>query len=446
VPREVADRLLSTLRRYAALCRRDGAIVRAVATSGLREARNGPDLVRRIRAEAGLELDVISGTEEARLICLGVLHGKEPGARSLVLDIGGGSTEIASGVGEDAEKLWSVALGAVRLTEMFELEERVAPKRLELVRSYASEAFREALPRRFAHPRHALGSSGTINAVVAFAASKGARRATRREIERAVEELAAMGVADRRRHFDPKRAEVIVGGAVILEAAMDHLRLESVQAVDTGLRNGILVDLLRRAAPGAPDRSAAEAALALGRRFDFDERHALHVAALALALFEDLAPLHDLPLATRRVLEAAAVLHDVGVAVSFHRHHKHTQYLVANADLPGLSTRERELASLVARYHRRSVPDRGRADLAGLSSDELGTVRKLAAMLRVANALDASHQQHVRSIRASARGGAVTVRLRTRGAVDLELWDAAREAAFFRAVFRKRLELAAGRS
>jgi exopolyphosphatase/guanosine-5'-triphosphate,3'-diphosphate pyrophosphatase len=163
-------------------------------------------------------------------------------------------------------------------------------------------------------------------------------------------------------------------------------------------------------------------------------------------LFEDLADLHRLPLAARRVLEAAAVLHDVGNAVSFHRHHKHTYYLVANSDLPGLSNRERELTAIVARYHRRSVPERNRADLAGLARGELTTVRRLVALLRVANALDASHQQPVRSLRASARGGgAVALRLRARGPVDLELWETAREAAFFGVVFRKRLEMVVGR-
>jgi exopolyphosphatase/guanosine-5'-triphosphate,3'-diphosphate pyrophosphatase len=446
IPRPVADRLLSTLRRYAALCRRDATRVRAVATSAVREARNGAEIVRRARDEAGLDLEVVSGREEARLICLGVLHGKPPSARSLVIDIGGGSTEVAAARGEHPTDLWSVAVGAVRLTEMFGISSKVAPQRLALVRSYAAEAFREGLPGRFPRPSVALGSSGTINAVVGFAASK-RRSATRKEIGRAVEELAEMGIEERRRHFDPRRAEIVVGGAVILEAAVRHLGLEAVTSVDTGLRNGILVDLLRRGA-SAPrdDRSGAEGAIALGRRFAFDERHAVQVGALSVTLFEDLAGLHGLPLAARRILEAAAVLHDVGNAVSFHRHHKHTYYLVANADMPGFSERERLLVATVARYHRRSTPERKRADLGHLSSAELGWVRKLTALLRVANALDASHQQPVESLRAELRDGGVTVRVRLRGPADLELWDAGREAAFFREVFRKRIDLVTRRA
>ena len=444
IPREVADRLMSTLRRYGALCRRNGARLRAVATSAVREARNAGEIMRRAREEAGIELEVVSGREEARLICLGVLHGKSPHVRSLVVDIGGGSTEIAIAKGEHPDDLWSVAVGAVRLTEMFGISAKVAPGRLALVRSYAAEAFREGLPRRFRHPSVALGSSGTINAVVGFAASK-RRSATAKEISRAVEELAEMGIEERRRHFEPRRAEIVVAGGVILEAAVRHLGLAAVTSVDTGLRNGLLLDLLRSGTSQRDDRSAAEGALALGRRFAFDERHAVQVGALAVTLFEDLASLHGLPLSARRVLEAAAVLHDVGNAVSFHKHHKHTFYLVANADMPGFSNRERELVATVARYHRRSTPDRKRADLAHLSGSELTTLRKLAALLRIANALDASHQQPVRELRAEHRNGAVTLRLRLRGAADLELWDADREARFFREVFRKRVDIVARR-
>ncbi len=444
IGREVAQRLLSTLRRYAALCRRDGARVRAVATSAIREARNGPDIVRRVRAETGIELEVVSGREEARLICLGVLHGKPPGARSLVIDIGGGSTEVASARGEDPVELWSVALGAVRLTEMFSLAGKVTEKRLSLVRSYAAEALREALPGRVPHPAVALGSSGTINAVVGFAASKG-RSASRKEIARSVEELAAMSLDQRRRRFDARRAEVIVAGAVVLESILKHLRVEEVLSVDTGLRNGLLVDLVRRAAGRRDDRSAAEAARALGRQFGFDEGHGVQVGALSTTLFEDLAAVHALPFAARRVLEAAAILHDVGNAVSHQRHHKHTFYLVANADIPGFSDRERLLVATVARYHRRSVPHAKRPDLAELAPGELSSVRRMAALLRVANALDASHQQPVRALRAEVRGRSIRLSIRLRGPADLELWEVQREAEFFREVFRRRVEIVARR-
>ena len=172
MPREVADRVLSTLRRYGALCRRFRARVRAVATSAVREARNRDEIVQRVRREAGFNLEVISGREEARLICLGVLHGTGEGVRSLCLHIGGGSTEVASAVGERPTNLWSVSLGAVRLAEVFDAQGAVSAKKLKLLRDYAGEAIGKALPAKLSgYPATALGSSGTVRSVVGFAAA-----------------------------------------------------------------------------------------------------------------------------------------------------------------------------------------------------------------------------------------------------------------------------------
>lgn len=445
ISKPVADRLLGTLRRYAALCRRHGARVRAVATSAVREARNQGEIVRRVRAETGLELEVVSGREEARLICLGVLDGRPPKARSLVIDIGGGSTEVALGLGEKPTALHSVAVGAVRLTEIFGTSGKVSKERLAVLRAFAAEAFRDQLPGDLPRSKVALGSSGTINAIVT--AGSETRRLTRRRLEKTVVELAGLTLAERRRRFEPRRAEIIVAGAVILEAAMRHLGVDEVVAVDTGLRNGVLRDLARRtpAAAAAAAEQRTRSAAAVGRRFGFDEKHARQVASLSLQLFDQLAAVHGLPASARSVLEAAALLHDVGHAVSPQRHHKHTLYLVQNADIAGFSDLERQLVALVARYHRRSTPERGRPDLEGMSIADLRVLRRLVAMLRIADALDRSHHQVVTALRASARGPVVRVSARTRAPIDLELWDVAREAAFFRSAMGRRLEVLASR-
>jgi exopolyphosphatase/guanosine-5'-triphosphate,3'-diphosphate pyrophosphatase len=445
IAKPVAKRLLSTLRRYAALCRRHHARVRAVATSAVREARNRDEIVARVREETGLQLEVVSGREEARLICLGVLDGRAQNARSLVVDIGGGSTEVALGLGEKPTALHSVALGAVRLTEIFGASGKISKERLAVMRSFAEEAFRDQLPMALKHGKVALGSSGTINAIVA--AGSDSRRLTRRRLEKTVRELAGLTLAERRRRFEPRRAEIVVAGAVILEAAMRHLGLEAVVAVDTGLRNGVLRDLARRT-PAAAEAVAAQrsrSAAAVARRFGFDEKHARQVARLALQLFDQLAGLHGLPASARSVLEAAALLHDVGHAVSPQRHHKHTFYLVQNADIAGFSDQERHQVALVARYHRRTPPDRGRPDLEELGAGELRQLRRLVALLRVADALDRSHHQQVLDLRAAVRGPVVRLAVRTRAPIDLELWDVAREAGFFRSAMARRLEVVASR-
>jgi exopolyphosphatase / guanosine-5'-triphosphate,3'-diphosphate pyrophosphatase len=447
IPRDVADRLLSTLRRYGALCRRYKARVRAVATSAVREAGNRDEILKRVKEEAGLNLELVSGREEARLICLGVLQGRPPSARSLVVDIGGGSTEVASALGEKPIALWSVAIGAVRLTEMFDTGGKIRPKDLKLVRSYVREAVEESLPEKVAGaPRTALGSSGSIHAVVQFAAAEGTGHVNARQLTKAVEELVDMGPEGRRKRFDPRRADIIVPGAVILEAIVEHLRLTSVVAVDRGLRDGILADLMHRLPSDDGHSSLVAAALAMGKRFDFDEHHAGQVTTLALRLFDELASLHNLPAATRPLLEVAGILHDIGNAVNYQRHHKHTQYLIQNGDIPGLADRQRELVARIARYHRGNPPEKSHSGMEGLSPNEANTVRKLATLLRVADALDRSHHQPVRGIVARDAGRTVTVRLRTKAPVDLELWDAQHEAALFRQVFGRKLALVVQRN
>ncbi|WPB78871.1 Ppx/GppA phosphatase family protein [Archangium violaceum] len=446
MPEETADRLLSTLRRYAALCRRHKARVRAVATSAMRDAKNREEIVRRVRDEAGLNLEVVSGKEEARLICLGVLHRKPPHIRSLLVDIGGGSTEVVLATGEKPDELWSLALGSVRLTEMFDAAGKVTPKQLRLMRSYVEEQMRKGMPERMPNlPRVALGSSGTINAVVGFAASEGTGHVSVRQLTSAVETLAEMTPERRRKRFDPRRADIIVAGATVLERVAKHLGVETVTGVNRGLRDGLLVDLLYRQDETREDHSLADAAVAMGRRLLFDEKHARQVASLALTLFDELAALHQLPLSCRPYLETAALLHDVGNAVSYERHHKHTYYLIHNGDIPGLADQERELVARVARYHQRSPPELNHSGMEGLSTTEARLVRKLATLLRVANALDSSHHQPVKELRAVNGRDAVSLHFKSRQPVDLELWTVERETALFRRVFGKRLALHVGR-
>ena len=442
IPGPAVERLVATLRRYGSLCRRYHARVRAVATSAMREARNREEIVRRVQREAKLDLEIISGKEEARLICLGVLHGKRPNARSLCIDIGGGSTEVAVALGERPTHLWSLAMGAVRLTELFRLAHTTTSKQLRLAREYAREAMAESLPKVLpGAPRVALGSSGSIRAVVDYTAAEGSNQATVKQLTRAVEELAAMSPRERRQRFDPARADIVLAGAVILEALARRLSLHAVAAVDRGLRDGVLGDLLNRRSTSQRDRSLADEALALGHRFQFDEAHARQVATLALALFDQIPQIHRLPAAVRPYLEAAAWLHDIGNSVSYQKHHRHTEYLVRNTDIPGLADRERDLVARIARYHRRSHPDLHHSGMQGLSRSEARIVRKLATLLRVADSLDRSHSRSVRRLVARARPHEIVLSVAARGSADLELWDVAREASLFRQVFRRRLQV-----
>jgi len=317
----------------------------------------------------------------------------------------------------------------------------VRPKQLKILHEYVEEAVAESIPNGLpGFPLVALGSSGTARAVITFAASEGATHATVSQLARAVDELVRMGPEGRRRRFERGRADIIVAGAVILEALARRLRLQGITAVDRGLRHGVLVDLVRRS-QRQQDHSLADAAVALGRRFYFDRAHAQQVSFLALSLFDRLATMHKLPLAIRPIFEVASLLHDIGHAVSYQRHHRHSEYLIRNADIPGLADRERDLAARIARFHRRSPPDLHHPGMEGLLPSEARMVRKLATLLRIADALDRSHSQPVRQLHLVHRGRDVWVRLRTRAAVDLEIWDVAREASLFRQVFGANLHV-----
>jgi exopolyphosphatase/guanosine-5'-triphosphate,3'-diphosphate pyrophosphatase len=440
IGKEVAGRLVATLRRYASVCKRHGAQVRAVATSALREAKNREEIVRRVKRDAGLTLEVVSGREEARLICLGVLTGKPAHQRSVCIDLGGGSTEIIFAEGEQPKDLWSVDIGAVRMTELFDVRGTVPKRKLTLMRSFARELMEESIPYGIRGlPSSALGSSGTIGAIVAYARSEGVGHASLLEVSRTVEELADLDLDKRRKRFDPRRADIITAGAVILESVMKHLKVQTITAVDRGLREGVLVDLVRRKKQEIGDHSLADAALAVGRRFGFGEAHARQVAKLALALFDGLAAVHKLPASARPYLEAAALLHDIGHAVNYQRHHKHAYYLISNVDLPGLSDRERQLVATIARFHRRSKPELAHELMQSFTPAEARMVRKCATLLRVADALDRSHHQPVQKLQLASRGNAVFLKVKARQAIDLELWDVAHEVGLFREVFARAL-------
>jgi exopolyphosphatase/guanosine-5'-triphosphate,3'-diphosphate pyrophosphatase len=244
---QAQERLLETIQAYAKICREHGARTRAVATSSLRDAANGPQVRTNVREATGIDLEVISGSEEARLICLAVLEDVKNTDRSLVIDIGGGSTEVIRATGTNPKQLYSLQLGTVRLTERFDCGDRVEPERLSRLRDHAQAVVVEGLGLNGGKPLDAVyGSSGTIRSLVSFAGSKKEPTIRRDKLSKAVEELAAMSTKKRLDYFEPRRADVIVAGAVILEALAEHLGFEEVRAVDRGLRDGVLMDLLGR--------------------------------------------------------------------------------------------------------------------------------------------------------------------------------------------------------
>ncbi len=408
---------------------------RAVATSAARESRNGAELVRRAREQAGLRVELITGAEEARLIWLAVRERMQLGRRKWILmDLGGGSVEIS--LVTSSAIAWSVShsVGTVRLLE--ELGDRSAsPARFRrLLEEYVATLQLE-LPRgrRRVRPAGVIATGGNIEALVRLSdpasVGDGVVQLPLAELRASIRTLSGLSVEERMRELDLRedRADVILPAAVIYERIAAAYGAEVILVPQVGLKDGVLVDLVDDLLAHAQhasrhDQDVYAGALELGRRFDFDEAHAVHVAQLAASLYDQLAALHALPARDRRILVAAALLHDIGQFVSYRAHHKHAYYLISHSELPGFSPEQIGLVSLVARYHRKAEPKEEHEGYAELNGDDRERVVKLAALLRVADALDREHVQRVREVKASIANGELRLRIIAAGDQLLERW------------------------
>jgi len=438
------DRATLVCRSFADLARSHGATsVIAVATSATREAANQAAFVRRLREEAAIDVHVVSGQEEARLIFLGVLSRVHLGGRrALVIDIGGGSTEVALGDHKGAEYVDSLRLGAIRLTSELPEASAGAPltaKEYEAMRRRVQvEAAR--IRRRLAGERIdvVFGTSGTIRnlASVVVRALRGGTpqrvdAVSRPEVRKVAKLLRTLSLEERRAvpGLNPLRADIVIAGAAILDALMEDLDLAEIRAVaECGLREGLVVDHLAR---GAHDASAdaptvrERSVLRLARACAFNETHARHVAGLALELFDSAgaAGLHGYGNEQRELFGHAALLHDVGAFLSYSDHHLHSYYLIRHADLLGFD--ENEIASMAATalFHRKARPGARHPAFAELDRTTRKAVRLLSVLLRLAEYMDRGHSEAVAHAALHADGpGALVLEVRPAKDWHLERW------------------------
>jgi exopolyphosphatase/guanosine-5'-triphosphate,3'-diphosphate pyrophosphatase len=424
---------------------------RAVATSAVREAQNADLLIERAEREAGIKLDVIEGVEEARLVLVAVRHAVNlKGRRALLVDIGGGSVELTLLTDQAPHASVSLPMGTVRLHEAFlDHESAVSTERRALLMEYIERSLGEAEFLPGSKPELVVATGGNAEAISAlcpFATADGngidvaAMLALR-------DEMAALTPRARRERYGLRgdRADVIVPALFVLSAVAEAAGATRITTPGVGLKDGILAELVDRAfrvwdVPGEAAEVEAQA-LALGRKYRFDEAHAKHVAAMSVSLFDQCADLHHLGPEERSLLKLAALLHDVGDFVGFDAHHKHTYYLVTHSDLMGLSPEQKEVVANVARYHRKSLPDLSHPGYRKLDRRLRTVVRKLAALLRVADAFDREHQGKVLDVAVRITPGRLSLRATpnplTTGNRDLSLerWTALRKADLMEEVF-----------
>ncbi|MFO0760969.1 MAG: Ppx/GppA phosphatase family protein [Byssovorax sp.] len=443
------------LRRFRAAM--DGAKVdryRAVATSAAREASNGDLFVERAEREAGIHVDVIEGVEEARLVQLAVSERLRLTGRSAVLiDIGGGSTELTLLSSEGPGRgLFSCSLpvGTVRMIETF-LEGRgpIDDTQQSLLDEYIDRVFVEAVPELLSLTNGKvdllIGTGGNIETLAdlcpvlrAFPEGRAIDVPAMRDL---YAELCRRSVDERAQAFGlrPDRADTIVPAAAVLCKVAGAFGVPMIAAPGVGLKEGVLVDLARAHFVAEDFKGEAialtDACLRLGRRYRFDEPHGTRVAKLGLKLFDDLSARHRLGPRDRILFHAAALLHDVGDYVRYEGHHKHSHYLIINSDILGMSPAERAIVANVARYHRKSPPQLDHDNFRALPREDRARVKSMAAILRIADALDREHLGKVNDVSARIDGDALL--LDVQGAEDraLEEWTVLAKAGMIKEAF-----------
>jgi exopolyphosphatase/guanosine-5'-triphosphate,3'-diphosphate pyrophosphatase len=433
----------------------------AVATSATREAVNQEEFLTLLKQEAGLEVQVISGREEARLIYLGVSSGVNIGKTpAFFIDIGGGSTEVIVGDQQQYLYLDSLKLGAIRLTSLFLADEQdpISPALYGLLQKHVRHVAIRTMQRIKEIPLElAFGSSGTIENLAEITARHFFRRKlqkddviTHDQLKQVIQMLCGLSLEERRRveGINPERADIIIGGAAILDTFLAELGIPAIAVSDRGLRDGLLIDNLARkdaAADHAGELPLREhSVVQLGRACGFDEFHANHVAQLALELFDSAAAagLHPCGDIERELLEYAAVLHDIGAFLSYTNHQAHTYYLIRNADLLGFNQEEIAIIAATAFFHRRTFPRKKHPEFAGLDKEAQKKVAALSVLLRIAESLDRSHTGIVsRAWFEAAEGDVVPLRIEAIRDCQLELWGLKHHEKAVKEAFGKQLAI-----
>jgi len=450
------DAAVSALTAFAARMAEAGiAVYRCVATSAVRESSNAAELIEKVRAEAGLQLEVISGSEEARLIFVAVRQSVELEGRDwIVADVGGGSVEVL--LVDSGGILWSEShtMGSVRLLE--ELSEAgEEPGRFRRLLEEYTATLRLPAAAAVRRPSGFVATGGNAETLAQLAGNGGGPGKTSvltlEALGAVIEKLSRLSFRQRVEELGLRedRADVVLPAALVYERLARLSGVSSLIVPGVGIKEGVLYDLVeavttQRAHADRQERELVAALVATGRRYMFDEGHASQVARLSLGLFDQLRELHRLSDRDRRILQAAAWLHDIGGYISYKRHHKHSMYLIAQSELPGFSEAEVALAAAVARYHRKSEPSPHHSEFTSLKTGDQRRLQVLASILRLADALDREHSATVRSVRAETKGGDVVLRLDGKGDLLLETWALKRKAPMFERVFETKLRVRNG--
>ncbi|MFQ5991957.1 MAG: HD domain-containing protein [Nitrospiraceae bacterium] len=449
---------LEVIRNLVTLARNKGYDrIHAVATSAVREARNGGEFIEEIFRQTGLTVQIITGQEEARLIYLGVLHSIGLSERlTLIVDVGGGSVELIVGNRDTMSRAESLKLGAIRLKDLYLRKDPPTRSMLRDMHAVIDQQLKAALRRiKVKKVERLVGTAGMIGNLTEVIYLRRTGRPvsqlnlttiTLKEILR-IEQLLMRSSLKARLAIpglDSKRADTLLPAAAVLRTLMEQTEQEDLTTCDKAIREGLIYDFIQRHQEGLraeheiPDVRRRHV-IFLARRCQYPQTHSHHVAKLALRLFDQTQELHKLGECEREWLEFAAILHDIGYLIHSRQHHKHAYYLIKNSDLDGLTADEVEMIANIARYHRRALPRTKHEPLKSMSSKSLKTLEKISALLRIADGLDRGHFSVIETLDVLI-GKPVIIQLHTAGDPELEVWAAQSRTDLFQKIFRRSIE------
>jgi len=443
---DAIDRGVEALKRFALLANSEKAEISCTATSAVREALNKDDFIKRVKKETGIDVEVISGNEEGRLIYLGVIRALPvENQKTLVIDIGGGSTETIIGNKGEIVYVHSEKLGAIRVTEGFFPNGFSNPETVDACREYINGVWSPTMKRLIETGfETVIGTSGTIVNLAVMALAENNEVLPEEVNGLTVSREAMLNIIDKVvnienpedrksiRGFDPTRADIIVGGALIIEHAIKSLNIQSIVISSYALREGIVYNSIQKNQARLEHQQLSYLRYLtiqnISKRYNVLMEHSDHVKNLSLKMFDDLQIKHGLSIKEREWLEAAAMLHDVGFYISPDQHHKHSYYLISHCDMPGFTKDESEIIANIARYHRKSNPTKKHINYWNLTSYKKNVIKILAGILRIAEGIDRRQMGVVKEISTKISSTEVMITLipKSEQTPDIELWGAER--------------------
>ncbi|TAL67718.1 MAG: Ppx/GppA family phosphatase [Bacteroidetes bacterium] len=459
---DAIERGVRTLKHFAALAQSQNAEVRAVATSAVREAENQKQFLDKVRNETGIEIEVVSGIEEGRLIYIGAIHALPIlDKNALIIDIGGGSTETI--IGNKGNILYgkSEKLGSIRLTNHFFPNDVITDEQISMCRNYIHGEWAPIMKSiKETGFDVVVGTSGTILNIAAMTLTRNngfvpdvlnGLSVTKKEILNVIKKIVrAKSIEERNKitGIDPARTDIIFGGALILEYIINELDIGKILVSSYALREGIVFDTIQKKKAIQEFKHLShlrfESVNSLCQRFNVNTVHAEHVKDMSIRIFDELRQIHNLGYQYRELLEIASMLHDIGYFISHDQHHKHSHYIISQSIMPGFTMSEAEIIAMIARYHRKSHPKKKHPEFMRLSPANREAVKCLAGILRISEGLDRRQQQIVEFVRTEFTDESINFYITSKTISikpDIELWEAGRRKQLLEETLKKKINL-----